>query len=52
MMTVEAGNDDEAMTQMMEKAKSHLSEKHGGNPMTDDQMRDFIMGRWRKEEGM
>lgn len=48
-MTVEADNDDMAMTEMMTKAKEHLAAVHSGGPqMTDDQVKAMIQSGWTK----
>ncbi|MBI3573103.1 MAG: hypothetical protein HY092_02795 [Candidatus Kerfeldbacteria bacterium] len=48
VMTVEAMNDDEAMTKMMAMTKEHLAEMHKDMNMSDDEMKKMIMGGWRK----
>lgn len=49
-MEVEAASDDEAMTMMMEKCKGHLGEGHPEMSMSDDEMKQFIMGKWQKSD--
>lgn len=51
ILEVEAENDDEALTQMREKAKAHLAEKHAGEPlMGDAELDNMIQGGWKKED--
>ena len=50
MMDVEAASDDEAMTMMMDKCKAHLGETHTDMQMSDDEMKQMIMGKWQKTD--
>lgn len=48
-MTVEAQNDDEAMSKMMELAKSHNALNHPEKVMTDEELMEYIKENWKKE---
>lgn len=50
MMEVEAGSDEEAMTMMLEKVKSHMMESHADMDMSDEDMKAKIMNDWSKSE--
>ena len=51
VMEVEADSDEMAMDMMLEKVKAHLAEEHSDMAeMTDDEMKEKIMGGWKKEE--
>lgn len=45
--TVEAENDEEALTLMMAKSKGH-AEKHPGMSMTEEEAKAFILSHWTK----
>lgn len=49
-LTVEAKDDDEAVTQLSEKAKGHLKEKHPDIHKTDEEIHDDIQSHMEKEE--
>jgi hypothetical protein len=50
-MEVEAASDDEAMTMMMEMAKTHMQSAHADMPMkTDEEMKQMITDGWTKSE--
>lgn len=50
MMEVEAMSDDEAMTMMLEKVKSHMMESHADMEMSDDDMKAKISAEWSKSD--
>jgi len=50
-LEVEAASEDEAMTKMMEMAKSHMSSVHPDMEMkTDEEMHQMVMDGWTKTE--
>ncbi len=50
-LSVEAGNDEEAMGKMMEAVKAHLAEKHQEMTMSEEEMKTDIMNSWTKSDG-
>lgn len=49
-MMVEAANDEEAMTKMMDMCKAHMGETHADMQMSDDEMKQMIMDKWQKTD--
>jgi hypothetical protein len=50
-LSVEANDEDEAMMQMKEAAKSHMMEAHKDAPMAEDaELEKMIKEGWRMEE--
>lgn len=50
--TADAENDDEAMETIMAMAKDHLGEVHSDMTMTDEEIKNMIMGAWTKDEAV